>query len=127
MGFGSYETAWTWLHKLRTALVRPDRVPLGSGVQLDEAHVKAGVNELVLEASESGGRVRLAHVENNDTDTCKLFATGQVATDAHVVTDGHSGYNKKSLDKRPTTRSCKPRPSGARTTPCKAATGRYRC
>lgn len=23
MGFGSYETAWTWLHKLRTALVRP--------------------------------------------------------------------------------------------------------
>jgi transposase-like protein len=101
MGFGSYETAWTWLHKLRTALVRPDREPLGSGVQLDEALVNAGVNELVLVASESGGRVRLAHVENNDTDTCRLFAAGQVATDAHVVTDGHAGYNKKSLDKRP--------------------------
>ena len=44
----------------------------------DEALVKAGVNELVLVASEAGGRVRLAHVENNDTETCKLFAAGQV-------------------------------------------------
>jgi hypothetical protein len=25
MGFGSYKTAWTWLHKLRAALVRPER------------------------------------------------------------------------------------------------------
>ena len=101
MGFGSYETAWTWLHKLRSALVRPDREPLGTAVQLDEALVKAGVNELVLVATEAAGRVRLVHVENNDTDTCKLFAAGQVATDAHVVTDGHAGYNKKSLEKRP--------------------------
>jgi hypothetical protein len=29
MGFGSYKTAWTWLHKLRAALVRPEREPLG--------------------------------------------------------------------------------------------------
>ena len=28
MGFGSYKTAWTWLHKLRAAMVRPDRQPL---------------------------------------------------------------------------------------------------
>ena len=100
MGFGSYETAWTWLHKLRAALVRPEREPLGAKVQLDEALVKAGVNELVLVATEAGGRIRLAHVENNDADTCKLFAQGQVAPDAHVTTDGHAGYNAKSLEKR---------------------------
>ena len=29
LGFGSYKTAWSWLHKLRAALVRPDRGPLG--------------------------------------------------------------------------------------------------
>jgi Zn ribbon nucleic-acid-binding protein len=30
MGFGSYKTAWSWLHKLRGALVRSDRsAPLG--------------------------------------------------------------------------------------------------
>ena len=28
MGFGSYQTAWTWLHKIRKAMVRPDRAPL---------------------------------------------------------------------------------------------------
>ncbi len=100
MGFGSYETAWTWLHKLRTALVRPEREPLAADVQVDEALVKAGVNELVLVASEADGRVRLAHVENNDTDTCKLFAAGQIAPDARVASDGHAGYNAKSLEKR---------------------------
>ena len=25
MGFGSYQTAWSWLHKIRRAMVRPDR------------------------------------------------------------------------------------------------------
>src|SRR5674476_171131 len=28
LGFGSYETAWAWLHKLRRAMVRPDREPV---------------------------------------------------------------------------------------------------
>ena len=27
MGFGSYQTAWSWLHKIRKAMVRPDRAP----------------------------------------------------------------------------------------------------
>ena len=52
-------------------------------------------------AAEAGGRVRLAHAENNDGGTLKLFASGQVAADANVVTDGHAGYNEKSLEKRP--------------------------
>src|SRR5947209_7889339 len=30
LGSGSYGTAWTWLHKLRKAMVRPDREPLGA-------------------------------------------------------------------------------------------------
>ena len=41
MGFGSYKTAWSWLHKLRAALVRPEREPLGPFVQMDEALVAA--------------------------------------------------------------------------------------
>ena len=103
LGFGSYKTAWGWLHKLRAAMVRSDSEPLGPFVQLDEALVggKGGPRkELVLVAAEAGGRVRLAHVENNDTGTCERFASGQVAADAHVVTDGHAGYSEKSLGKR---------------------------
>ena len=104
LGFGSYKTAWTWLHKLRTALVRPQREPLGPFVQMDEALVggKGGPHkELVLVAAEADGRVRLAHAENNDAGTLKLFVSGGVAADANVVTDGHAGYNGKSLDERP--------------------------
>ena len=36
LGFGSYETAWTWLHKLRRAMVRPDRELLSGVIELDE-------------------------------------------------------------------------------------------
>jgi hypothetical protein len=36
MGFGSYQTAWSWLHKLRKAMVVPDRKPLVERVEADE-------------------------------------------------------------------------------------------
>jgi Zn ribbon nucleic-acid-binding protein/transposase-like protein len=104
MGFGSYKTAWSWLHKLRAAMVRSDSEPLGPFVQLDEALVggKGGPHkQLVLIAAESNGRVRLVHAENNDAGTLKRFADGEIATDTHVVTDGHAGYSEKSLDERP--------------------------
>jgi transposase-like protein len=104
MGFGSYKTAWTWLHKLRAALVRPEREPLGPFVQMDEALVggKGGPHkELVLVAAEVDGRVRLAHAETNDKATLKRFADGQVAPDARVTTDGLASYDRESLGERP--------------------------
>jgi Zn ribbon nucleic-acid-binding protein len=104
MGFGSYETAWTWLHKLRSALVRTDREPLGPFVQVDEALVggKGGPNkELVLVAAETGGRVRLAHADNNDAGTLKAFADGQIANDAKVVSERpHEAVVQSKAEKR---------------------------
>ena len=32
MGFGSYKTAWSWLHKLRASMLRGDREPLRQSV-----------------------------------------------------------------------------------------------
>ena len=104
MGFGSYKTAWAWLHKLRAALVRPEREPLGPFVQMDEALVggKGGPHkELVLVAEEADGRVRLAHAETNDRATLRRFADGQIAPDARVVTDGLASYDSDSLGDRP--------------------------
>jgi transposase-like protein/Zn ribbon nucleic-acid-binding protein len=104
MGFGSYKTAWSWLHKLRAAMVRSDREPLGPFVEMDEALVggKGGPHkEVVLVAAEAGGRVRLAHADTNDEATLKRFASGQVAADARVVTDGLASYNEESLGERP--------------------------
>jgi hypothetical protein len=42
LGFGSYETGWTWMHKLRRAMVRPDRDQLGGpgvAVEMDQSFV----------------------------------------------------------------------------------------
>jgi hypothetical protein len=104
LGFGSYRTAWTWLHKLRAALVPEGRESLGPFVQVDEALVGGKGSphkELVLVAAEECGRVRLAHADNNDEATLKRFCDGHVAKDARVVSDGLASYNEASLGKRP--------------------------
>ena len=36
LGLGSYQTAWTWLHKMRLAMVRPGRDMLSGHVEVDE-------------------------------------------------------------------------------------------
>src|SRR6185436_14869248 len=39
LGLGSYETSWTWLHKLRRAMVRPGRDRLVGEIEADETYV----------------------------------------------------------------------------------------
>jgi hypothetical protein len=41
MGFGSYQTAWSWLHKIRRAMVAPGRAPLAGRVEADETYLGA--------------------------------------------------------------------------------------
>jgi len=41
LGLGSYQTAWTWAHKLRRAMVRPGRERLAGHVEVDETFVGA--------------------------------------------------------------------------------------
>jgi len=37
--FGSYQTAWVWLHKLRRAMIRPGRERLSGIVEVDETFI----------------------------------------------------------------------------------------
>ena len=53
LGLRSYQTAWSWLHKLRRAMVRPGREPLSGEVEVDETYV-GGVRE-------GGGKRHLGH------------------------------------------------------------------
>src|ERR1019366_2112731 len=39
LGLGSYHTAWSWLHKLRRAMVRSGRDRLGGWVEVDETYL----------------------------------------------------------------------------------------
>ncbi len=52
-------------------------------VEMDEALVggKGGPHkQLVLVVVEANGRVRLADADNNDTEACKRFADGEIAS-----------------------------------------------
>lgn len=41
LGLGSYETAWSWMHKFRRAMVRPERDKLDGLVEVDETYFGA--------------------------------------------------------------------------------------
>ena len=61
LGFGSYQTAWAWLHKLRRAMVRPGRELLDGPVEVDETligGVKPGRRGRGWFASDSTPQIR---------------------------------------------------------------------
>src|SRR3954447_25031969 len=110
-GLGSYQTAWTWLHKLRKAMVRPDREPLAGRVEADETYVGgagrgrggggAAGKTLVGGAVEAGrgeargrrlGRLRLASLADASAESLDAFLAAHVAKPATVITDGWRGY-----------------------------------
>ena len=55
---------------------------------------------MVLVATETDGRLRLAHALTNDEETLKAFADANLAADASVTSDGHADYNATSLSER---------------------------
>jgi hypothetical protein len=82
LGFGSYQTAWTWLHKLRRAMVLPGRESLAGAVEVDETLVggvkpgkpgrSADGKALVVIAAEchdgDPGRARMRRIPNASAD-----------------------------------------------------------
>ena len=66
LGFGSYETAWAWLHKLRRAMVRPERDLLSGVVEVDQSFL-GGRSTGKLGASSDKAPIMIA-VERNDWD-----------------------------------------------------------
>lgn len=106
-GFGSYQTAWGWLRKLRSVMIRAGRERLHGRVEVDEAYV-GGEKEgkrgrgaegktLVLVAvegmaKETLGRVRFRCVDAINQDSVGSFLRDYVQPGTTVVTDGLSIY-----------------------------------
>jgi hypothetical protein len=115
LGFGSYETAWTWMHKLRRAMVRPDRDRLGgpgTAVELDETWIggraklgrrnrfenKAEVVIAVERRHPKGlGRVRMRRIDLERKNDIYAFATDSINPGTVLWTDGNTLY--KGLDR----------------------------
>lgn len=115
MGFGSYRTAWTWLHKLRRAMVRPNRELLLGTVEVDETYIGgiesgegtqgrgAETKSLVVVATEclgkQIGRVRFRIISDASSDELKPFIYETIEPGSKIITDGWNGYNFLSKSK----------------------------
>lgn len=119
LGFGSYQTAWTWMHKLRRAMVRPGRDMIGGPgvvVEVDETFIggiktkKAGGRSphgkaIVVIAVEAhgrtgerlkAGRLRLARVPDTKAETLIEFILDNVARGSIIHTDAFGSYSSIS-------------------------------
>lgn len=111
LGLGSYQTAWTWLHKLRGAMVRPGRDRLRGRIEVDETYIggeKPGKRgrgsegkEIVAIAVEvhspkGFGRVRMRQIPDVSGSSLVPFVCHVAEKGSEILTDGWRGYNKLS-------------------------------
>ena len=107
LGFGSYQTAWSMLHRYRSAMVRSGRDQLGGEVEVDETMIggskpgkrgrgaagKVIVAVAVEQVQPKGfGRCRLKVLSSADTETLRSFLLANVAPGSVLLTDGFSPY-----------------------------------
>ena len=117
LGLGSYKTAWTWLHKIRIAMVRADRTKLSGTIEVDETYIGGeehsvssgrGTGNKVLVAiavelqafgndKKKGlrkiGQVRLAVIPDVSSDSLSPYINDNTEKGSEIITDGWSGYS----------------------------------
>jgi len=111
LGLGSYRTAWLMTHKLRSAMVSVDRVPLDGEVEVNEVFLGARVpggggrggrkHLIVIAAERDGkktGRVRLKRVPDTSQESLCSFVEQNVVKPSVIITDGWQAY--QDLKKR---------------------------
>ena len=112
LGIKTYETAFQMLHKLRSAMVRPDRDRIHGDVEVDETLIGAkkpgkrgrgaagkaivvGAIEVLArrERKERAGRLRLQVVADFSAASLVGFVVNNVEAGSSVRTDGLSSYD----------------------------------
>jgi hypothetical protein len=107
--FGSYQTAWAMLHRLRSVLVVPGRDRLTGTVEVDETSIGGeepglrgggakGKKALVAIAVElkdpkGFGRCRMAVIDDGSAASLRPFVTAHVEPGATLITDAWQGYS----------------------------------
>lgn len=100
LDLGSYQTAWSMLHKLRRAMLHPEQDRLRGTVEVGETHVDAvataGAGQdrttigIAVEVPEPGGfgRVRVSRLEEVSARSLVTFVGGSVERGSTIRTDG---------------------------------------
>jgi len=111
LGLRSDQTAWAWLHKIRTAMVSPNRRKLSGVIEVDESLI-GGVESggkrgrgsenkaLVVVATEIDGkklgRIRMKLVDDASGESLLGFIIENIKPGPEIVADDWSGYSKLS-------------------------------
>lgn len=112
LGLSRYETVWIWLHKLRTAMVRPGRDRLSGTVEVDETYVggvwagkrgrgAAGKSLVVIAVEDKDsllGRIRLRRVPDASASSLIPAVRESVEPGSVVRTDGWKGYSRMASE-----------------------------
>ena len=107
LGLNRYETAWTWLHKMRRAMVRPGRDLLAGTVEVDESYLggleeglrgrKLGNKALIAVAAQQDGRgigrIRMKRIRDASGESLLPFVKECIEPGSVVHTDGWLGYS----------------------------------
>ena len=91
-GFGSYQTAWAWLHKLRRAMAEPEGERLSGFVEVGVAWLRRvaleGQAAIAIEVRGAEmGRLRLGHLANVEPGALQDFLVAAVEPGATLRTD----------------------------------------
>jgi len=112
LGLGSYQTAWTMLHRFRRAMVRPGRDKLKGLVEVDETYLsitdrkkpitpvgrKSSTTKVLVAMAveivepKGFGRIRLRRIARDSASHVIPFVQEVVEPGAHVRTDGSAAY-----------------------------------
>ena len=109
LGLKSYETAWTWLHKIRKAMVLPNRSDLSGTVEVDETYIggeepggkqgRGSENKalvaIAVEVNDKRkpGRIRMSVIPNASGDSLETFVVNNIEKGSTVITDGWPSYS----------------------------------
>ncbi len=107
LGLGSYQTAWTWLHKFRRLMILSSRTKLNGVVEVDEVLVggkasgkrgrgaegKTLVAVAVEVIGRKTGRTRLAKIPDASSESLISFIEENIEPSSTIITDGWPSYN----------------------------------
>jgi transposase-like protein len=107
LGLGSYQTAWTWLHKFRRLMVLSGRNKLKGIVEVDEVLVggktsgkrgrgaegKSLISVAVEVKGRKTGRVRLEKIPDASASSLKGFIERNIEPSSIIITDAWPSYS----------------------------------